>query len=80
MPEEPRELTFREKCLTLQYNTGKSRPVRKEPLDENNRRMRVVTKPTTSSTTATVTNRSDKRGDHQDVEVNVGMIDARRPR
>ncbi|GAA0969719.1 hypothetical protein GCM10009555_017350 [Acrocarpospora macrocephala] len=79
MPEEPRELTFREKCLTLQVNTGRSRPVRREPLDANGRRMRTVERPTDSGAHVTVTNRSDTRGDHQDVTVDMGVIDARRP-
>lgn len=70
----PEELTFAEKIKTLQFNTGRSAPRRREPLDENNRRTRVVERPTDSGAHVTVTNRSSKRGDHQDVTVMPAIV------
>jgi hypothetical protein len=72
MPAE--ELTFAEKIRTLQFNTGRSKPVRREPVDENGRRMRTVERPTDSGAHVTVTNRSSDRGDHQDVRVDMPLV------
>lgn len=53
----------------LQVHGGRSTPVRREPLDENSRRRREVTEVTDSGAVTVVTNRTDSRGDHQDVTV-----------
>lgn len=74
MPGNDGALPFKDKIRTLQFNTGRSRPVRREPLDENGRRRRVVTERTESGAIAEVTNRTDKRGDHQDVTIHAPVI------
>lgn len=53
---------------------GKSTPVRREPLDDNSRRTRHVTELTESGAVTTVTNRTSKRGDHQDVHVHAPAV------
>jgi hypothetical protein len=58
----------------LQVNGGRWAPVRHEPLDDNSRRTRVVTEVTDSGAVTTVTNRSDKDGDHQDVHVRAPLV------
>lgn len=53
----------------LQVHGGRSTPVRREPRDENDRRRRKVTELTDSGAVTVVTNRTDAKGDHQDVTV-----------
>ncbi|GII84603.1 hypothetical protein Ssi03_25930 [Sphaerisporangium siamense] len=74
MPGNDGELSFAEKIRTLQFATGQTRPRRRETRDEDGRRRRVVTERTDSGAIAQVTNRSDARGDHQDVTIHAPLI------
>jgi hypothetical protein len=74
MPGSGDELPFAEKIKTLQFATGRSRPIRREGLDADNRRRRVVTERTDSGAIAETTNRSDRKGDHQDVHIHAPLI------
>ena len=58
----------------IQLHGGRSTPVRREPLDENDKRRRTVTELTDSGAYTTVTNRRDERGDHQDVTVYAPLV------
>lgn len=62
------------RAKNVQVHGGKSTPVRREPLDDNSRRTRTVTKVTDSGAVATVTNRNDEKGDHQDVHVRTPTV------
>lgn len=58
----------------IQVHGGRSTPVRREPLDDNGRRTRHVTEVTASGAVTTVTNRTDAKGDHQDVHVRAPLV------
>jgi hypothetical protein len=58
----------------VQVHGGKTAPRRRETLDEGGRRRREVTELTPSGAVTTVTNRSDARGDHQDVHVRAPLV------
>ncbi|MFI7532572.1 hypothetical protein [Streptosporangium sp. NPDC049376] len=74
MPGSDGELSFAKKIRTLQFATGRSRPVRREGRDEAGRTVRRVTERTDSGAITTVTNRSSTRGDHQDVHVQAPLV------
>lgn len=69
MPDSGGELTFAEKIKTIQTSAGRTRPRRRETRDDDGRIVRTVTAPTDSGAVTTVTNRSSRRGEHQDVRV-----------
>lgn len=58
----------------IQVHGGRSVPVRRERLDENAKRRREVVELTESGAVTVVTNRSDHRGDHQDVTVHAPLV------
>jgi hypothetical protein len=58
----------------LQVHGGRSTPQRREFRDEAGHRRREVTELTVSGAVTTVTNRSDQRGDHQDVHVRAPLV------
>ena len=74
MPGNDGDLPFAEKIKTLQFATGRSRPTRREGIDENGRRRREVTERTDSGAVAVTTNRTDAKGDHQDVTIHAPLI------
>ncbi|MFF0867624.1 hypothetical protein ACFYUV_38085 [Nonomuraea sp. NPDC003560] len=74
MPGNDGGLSFAEKIKTLQFATGRSRPVRREPLDDSGRRTKVVTELTESGCIATTRNRTSDRGEHQDVHIQAPLL------
>lgn len=58
----------------VQVHGGRSAPRRRETRDDGGRRRREVTELTASGAVTTVTNRSDSRGDHQDVHVRAPLV------
>lgn len=58
----------------VQVHGGKSTPRRRETVDDGGRRRREVTELTASGAVTTTTNRTDSKGDHQDVHVRAPVV------
>ncbi len=58
----------------IQVHGGRSTPRRRESLDEHGHRRREVTELTPSGAISITTNRSDERGDHQDVHIHAPVV------
>ncbi|MEU8196335.1 hypothetical protein AB0C10_21365 [Microbispora amethystogenes] len=79
MPGGDGELTFAEKIRTIQVNTGRSAPRRRETRDDAGRIVRTVSELTESGAIATTRNRTSARGEHQDVHIDAPVVTAVSP-
>ncbi len=71
----PESNPYRDRLLSIQTNAGRTRPIRREFRDDAGRVRREVSRPTDAGSHVTVTTRTDRRGEHQDVHVEAGVIE-----